>query len=300
MPKLFRWSTLAIPVLFLLLSGCQVTPTPPIFPLYGHQGIILLPFDNYSQDGALAQAVQDGVTSDLVALNAAPIFEEGSVSDYLSGLKGNDTDPRTNPAVRQKLAKHFKGDLLLTCNVETYTESIQDNPPQRVMVDYKDKTYKWGFNTVQQVKVTATAKLIDVANGNIAWMKQAYGTGQVQNWTDLSYPGDRDAAPAEGWDGWRKKNHDHDRDDRGDRHGDDRDRSNGGKTVININIQNNQPQNQDPNAAPAGPAPLLYQNNATIANLRQAAIARTVGWLTDDFKGHGGWYPGYVAPPPKK
>jgi hypothetical protein len=338
-----RASAFILPVLILLLTGCQVTPTPPAFSLYGHKGIILLPFDNLSQDGALGQEVQDGVTSQLVALNAAPVFEEGPVSDYLNSLKGNDTDPRSNPTVMKKLAKRFKGDLLMTCNVESYTESIQDQPPQRVMVDYKTKAYKWGYSTVQQVKVTATARLIDVASGNIAWMKQAYGAGQVQNWNDLPYPGEKEYAPGEGWDTWRKRSKDHGDDDHGDRQGDERDgkarkdraydrnddqgRQNGDRrddgrggynngpsnTVVNVTIQNNntnsQQQNQTANATAnadastgspsAAPAPLLYQTNATVANLRQAAIARTVGWLTDDFRGHGGWYPGYVAPPPK-
>jgi len=299
-----RRSLLLLPILFLALSGCQVTPTPPLFSLYGHQGIILLPFDNVTQDGALGQAVQDGVTAQLVGLNAAPIYEEGAVSEYLNNLKGDDTDPRSNPAVRQKLAKHFKGDLLLTCNVESYTESVQEQPPQRIMVDYKAQTYKWGFNTVQQVKVTATAKLIDVVNGNISWMKQAYGTGQYQTWTDLEYPGDHPVGPPEGWDNYRNRmKHDRDHGDKDRRDGryDDRGR-NGGNTVVNININNSNGQPQDPAANSAQPtAPvLLYQSDATFANLRQAAIARTVNWLTDDFKGHGGWYPGYTAPPAKQ
>jgi hypothetical protein len=75
---------------------------------------------------------------------------------------------------------------------------------------------------------------------------------------------------------------------------------------ININNSNSQQQNQTANAtanataAPAAAPALLYQTDATFANLRLAAIARAVNWLTDDFKGHGGWYPGYVAPPPKQ
>ncbi len=272
----------------IFLVGCfpPPKPTPPAFSLYGHQGLIILPFENTSTDPALGQELQDNLTAQLVGLDATPIYEQGKVSAFLNQLDEENTDPNSNPAVMSQLTKHFNGDLILTGTVESYVESTQVQPPQRVQVALFSKDNKWGFYTVQQVKVSASARLINVANGSIIWVKKAWGNGQNQVWTDINYPGDHTDPPAEGWDSYLRPHHD---DHDGDRHDQDhRDRN--GNTIVNINIQN-------PNNAPAQ-APLLYQSDATFSGLRENAIGQTANWLTDDFKGHGGWYQGYVDPGP--
>lgn len=299
-----RWFPLALLALGVTaFSGC-FKPTGPAFSLYGHSGLIVLPFENTSPDQALGPEIQDGVSADLLKLNALPISERGQVADYLENLSVDNMNVQSNSTLRKKLSKQFKGDLLMTGTVEGYTESTFDRAPQRILADFNSKTYKWGFYTVQQVVVTATLKLVDAASGNLVWLKKASGTGSQQLWNDLPYPGGRAEPPAEGWDAWQRHLNDRDREhahhgkwNQRD-HGRDGDQDRNGKTLININIQNNQQQqdqSQADNAAPAQPA-LLYQSDSTFANLRQAAINNAASWLVDDFRGHYGWYPGYVAP----
>lgn len=311
-----RWFPLILLVLGMTaMSGC-FKPTGPAFSLYGHSGLIILPFENISPDQALGPEIQDGVSADLLKLNALPISEGGQVADYLDNLSIDNMNVQSNTSLRKKLSRQFKGDLLMAGTVEGYTESTFDRAPQRILVDFNSKTYKWGYYTVKQVVVTATIKLVDAASGNLVWLKKANGTGSQQLWNDLPYPGDHAEPPAEGWDAWQRHWNEKDRDHAhhgnwGQRdHGRDGDQGgdNGnanGKTVININIQNQnsqqqtqqqqQQQSQTNNAAPAQPA-LLYPSDSTFADLRQSAINNAASWLVDDFRGHYGWYPGYVAP----
>ena len=260
----------------ILLTGCFPPPKPtaPAFSLYGHQGLVILPFDNVSSDPALAQELQNNLTAQLVGLNAAPVYEQGTVSNYLSQIN-NSGDPSANPAVVQQLSQHFNADLVLTGTVESYVESTQVQPPQRVQTAIFSSDHKWGYYTVQQVKITANAKIVNAANGSTIWVKNAWGNGLNQVWTDIPYPADRTDPPGEGWDDYF---HHHDHPEW--RHHSEWDQQNNGNPYMS------------PGSA------LLYQSDANFSNLRGQAIAQTANWLSDDFKGHGGWTLGYVAPAP--
>ena len=281
--------------IFLLFSvlifstGCfpPPKPTPPVFSLYGHQGLVILPFDNVSADPALAQELQNNLTAQLVGLNAVPVYEQGAVSNYLNQISNDSDDPSADPAVIQRLSQHFKADLILTGTVETYVESTQVQPPQRIQTALFSTDNKWGYYTVQQVKITANAKIVNAANGSTIWVKNAWGNGQNQVWTDIPYPGEKTDPPAEGWDDYF---HHHDHPEW--RHHNEWDHQNNSSPVVTINLNTN-----GNNSAPSAPA-LLYQTDATFSNLRGYAIAQTANWMSDDFKGHGGWTLGYVAPAP--
>src|SRR5258708_2026938 len=49
-----------------LFSGCAQKPLPPVFNLYGYQRLAVVPFNNQTQDPALASAQQDEMTDEIL------------------------------------------------------------------------------------------------------------------------------------------------------------------------------------------------------------------------------------------
>src|SRR5260221_14467793 len=64
-------------------NGCGEKPRPPLFNLYGYQRVAIVPFANQTRDPALAKAVQDEMTDEIVSLNAVPVIQAEQVGAYL-------------------------------------------------------------------------------------------------------------------------------------------------------------------------------------------------------------------------
>jgi len=290
-------------VLSVLLPACGLfKPVPPVYNLYGHQGLVLLPFANDSQDPALGHQVQDELAGQILRLNALPISEQGEVSRFLAvEAAGNAA---ADPNFRKRVALRFNSDLVMEGSVESYTESIEDKDPERMITDSKTGAAKWGYYTVRQVGVAAVAKIFDASTGNLLWEKRSRGNGNQQRWHDLDYPGDKTTPPPGGWGSYQMKAKAREfalenpgkpffpqgQQVRPPQAGN----TAPGQPIININIQNNNSQQQNQTAivaAPVKPA-LLYQTDTVFASLRETAISQCTQWLAGDFRGQWGWTPG--------
>src|ERR1035438_282557 len=86
-------------------NGCADKPVPPLFNLYGYQRLVVIPFDNNTQDPALAGALQDEMTSEIVNLNAVPVIDAGQVAAYLGSIQAKASDVSTDPGLRQKISQ---------------------------------------------------------------------------------------------------------------------------------------------------------------------------------------------------
>ncbi|HEY5040025.1 MAG TPA: hypothetical protein VIJ93_13235, partial [bacterium] len=113
--------TLAVVLLF---NGCAEKPVGPAFNLYGYQRLAVIPFDNNTQDPALANAVQNEMTSEVVNLNAVPVIDAAQVAVYLKSIRAKSSDVSTDPRLRQKIAQNFKCDILLVGSSEGYNEFL--------------------------------------------------------------------------------------------------------------------------------------------------------------------------------
>jgi hypothetical protein len=282
-----------------LLGGCSVKPKPPVYSLYQHQRLVVLPFENLSRDPALAQDLQDGVVAELVRLKAVPVAEEGQVVDFLRKRKADLAGLSENAALRAQLAQALKADVVLVGSVKTFTESYTEEAPHRRKVKSEPETYEWGFYTEERVTATGTLRLVDAAGGNIRWIQNVTSNRSNRQWHPLGYEAIQVVVPQGGWDPYLDKVRPaHARRGKGRKagRGGDLAEVKDGKVVVNINIQNNQnqTQTQSPAAASAAP-PLLYESDSVFQGLRQAAVRDLVAYAVSDFRGRGGWTPGLAT-----
>jgi len=309
--------TLSLIVLSAIIAaGCTVKPRPPLFNLYDRQKMVVMPLENNTPDPALARAVQDGVEAGLVRLNAVPVAEDSAVSALIARQRATNLALEQNDNLRKKIVDSLKADIIMTGVVNTYTEDVREEEPQRIATYHgKDKTtYKWGYNDTVAVNVNATVKLLDANSGNILWVRQASGDGVFRRWKDLAWPGDNAAPPAEGWDQLKGKGKPMPKEQQKPAATQPQAQNpagtpvaTGGGQTINIIVQNvnqqaqgqtqaqeqkqEQKQEQTQTAAAAAPPKLLYLTDSNVMRARGVAINYTVGTILRDYYGVGGWTP---------
>jgi TolB-like protein len=248
-----------------LFSGCAGKPVPPLFSLYGYQRLAVIPFDNHTPDPALAGDLQEELVSEIVNVGALPVIDADQVAAFLKSIGANASDVPTDEGLRQKIAQHFKCDLLLVGSAEGYHEFLKDEAPQRA------ENGQWGFLTERKVVVTNNARLMDPASGGILWSRNKnWGTSWHNTWNPLPVP------PTVVLPGLL------------------------GTFVDLVNLVKYRLDNQtdvEPASStdlnPSGA--LIYPQSRAFSRLRQKAIVAAVGSLVDDFQGHCGWTPGFSA-----
>ncbi len=252
----------ALTIVFLF-SGCAEQPVPPVFCLYGYQRLAVIPFDNNTQDPALAAALQDEMTSEIVNLNAVPVIEAGQVAAYLKSIPAKASDVPTDSGLREKIAQHFKCDIFLTGSVEGYNEFLKDEEPQR-------SDSGWGFYTDRKVIVTNNAKLMDPSSGSLLWFRNKnWGSSWHNTWNPLPIPETVTLPGPLGQ--FVDLVH-----------------------LVQYRLDNKvdvEPPSLDENPSGA----LIYPRSRAFAGLRQKAIVAAVGSLVCDFQGHYNWTPGLRA-----
>jgi len=243
-----------------LFSGCAAKPVPPAFSLYGYQRLAVIPFDNNTQDPALAVALQDEMTSEIVSLNAVPVIEAQQVAAYLKTIPAKASDVPTDQGLRQRIAQHFKCDILLIGSAEGYNEFLKDEAPVRA-------DNGWGFYTDRKVVVTNNAKLMDPASGSLLWFRNKnWGSSWHNTWNPLPVP---ETVMLPGL---------------------------LGQFVDMVNLVKYrldhkvdvEPVAMDENTD----GDLIYPQSRAFTGLRQRAIVACAGSMVDDFQGHCGWVPG--------
>ncbi len=250
--------------LVFLFSGCVPKPVPPIFGLFGYQRLAVIPFDNHTQDPALAGALQDEMTSEIVNLGALPVIDAVQASAFLKSIRAKASDVPTAAGLRQNIAQHFKCDILLVGSAEGYNEFLKDESPQRA------DNGQWGFYTDRKVVVTNNAKMMDPDSGGILWSRNKnWGSSWHNTWNPLPVPVTV-ALPGLL-----------------------------GQFVDLINLVKYRLDNQvdvEPPSTDENPSGvLIYPQSRAFAGLRQKAIVAAMNSLVDDFQGHCGWTPGLKA-----
>jgi TolB-like protein len=250
-----------------LLNGCaseKLVATPPVFSLYGYQRLAVVPFDNHTQDSALAGAVADEMTGEVVNVNALPVIQAGQVAAFLKSNHASASDLLTNDKLRKKLGQKFQCDVLLMGSADGYNEFLKDKAPERV-VDDQTGEGKWGFYTNRKVVVNASAKLVDVNTGSLLWTEKNQGYSWYNTWNPLPIPGaiqvPDQLAQFVNLADLVKKRITHEGD--------------------------NEPATIDQN----DPNVLIYPKSQYFAELRQKAVFQTVNGIVEDFRPHGGWMP---------
>ena len=241
-------------------NGCADKPVPPLFNLYGYQRLVVIPFDNNTQDPALAGALQDEMTSEIVNLNAVPVIDAGQVAAYLRSIQAKASDVSTDPGLRQKISQRFKCDLLLLSTVDGYNEFLKDEAPQR-------SGNQWGFMTDRKVVVTNSARLMDPATGSLLWSRNKnWGSSWHNTWNPLPIP-ETVILPGQLSQFVDLAN-------------------------LVINRLDHKVDIEPPVADENYGGGLIYPQSRAFAGLRQKAIVATVSSLVDDFQGHFNWTPG--------
>lgn len=304
--------TIPFILLAVFLAGCTVKPRPPLFSLYGRQKLVVLPVQNSTHDPALGGTVQDGIIGGLVRLNAVPIAEESAVSALIAKQRATNMALEQDDNLRKKIVDSLKADVIMVGAVSSYTEDKREEEPQRLVTNYKNKTYKWGYNDTVTVTTMATVKIIDANTGNILWVRQARGQGLYRRWKDLAWPGENPAPPPDGWDRLKGKGKPAPAAAPAQAQapaGSPTANTGGGQT-INIIVQNvnqqsqgqtqtqqqeqKQEQTQVADGKDAAPK-LLYLTDTNVMRARDAAINQVINTVLNDYRGAGGWYPGMTA-----
>ena len=233
---------------------------PPLFSLYGYQRLAIIPFDNKTQDPALADALQDEMASEIVNLNALPVIEAGQVAAYLKSIGAKASDVPTDHGLRQQIAQYFKCDIFLLGTADGYTELLKDEAPQR-------SDLGWGFYTDRKVVITNSAKLMDPASGGILWFRNKnWGASWHNTWNPLPVP---QTVVLPGLLGQFV------------------DLANMVLNRVDHNVDVEPPTVDETYSG----SPIYTQSRA-FARQRQKAIVATVNSLVDDFQGHYNWTPG--------
>jgi hypothetical protein len=251
---------LALSVVFWL-NGCAGKPLPPRFSLYGYQRMAVIPFDNNTQDPALAGALQDEMVSEIVNIGALPVIDAVQVAAFLKSIGANASDVPTDEGLRQNIAQHFKCDILLVGSAEGYNEFLKDEAPIRA------DNGQWGFYTDRKVIVTNNARLMEPASGSLLWSRNKnWGSSWHNTWNPLSVP---ETVILPGL---------------------------LGQFVDLANLVANRVDNKVDVEPPVADANynggLIYLQSGAFARLRQKAVVAAVNSLVDDFQGHCGWTPG--------
>jgi len=244
-----------------LFAGCAPKPIPPVFSLYGYQRLAVIPFDNHTQDTALAGALQDEVTSEIVNLGALPVIDAAQVAAFLKSIPASASDVPTDSGLRQNIAQHFKCDLLLVGSAEGYNEFLKDEEPKRADDGH------WGFYTDRKVVVTNNARLMDPASGGIVWSRNKnWGASWHNTWNPLPVP-DSVTLPGQL-----------------------------GRFVDLVHLVKNRLDHQvdvEPPSLDENPSgALIYPQSRAFTGLRQKAIVATANSLVVDFQGRCNWTPG--------
>ncbi len=295
----------------LAFAGCAVKPRPPAFNLYERERLVVLPFENVTQDPALGKAIQDDLLTGLVRLNAVPVAEQAQVATMIEKIASRAGDGEAE--LRGQIKDAFKCDLIMVGSLSAYHENVRQENPKRIKKSYKHNTYKWGYRDSANVNINTTVKIIDAATGNLLWITKALGRGVVSRWVDLPWPGENASPPKEGWETVGVKTASR-KDKRGKGRGDPHQTpppgtaagtpaAASGQQPITIIIQNTQQQQttqvqtqtqaqaQAQSAAAPERPKLLYQSDANVFRARQHAINDVVRTVLRDFRGRGGWQP---------
>jgi hypothetical protein len=249
----------------LIFTGCAVKPAPPVFSLYGYQRVAMIPFDNQSADPELARVIQEGMTAQIVGINAVPVIEADQVAAYLRTLNAQGGSVAIDSNLRQKLGKKFSCDILLIGSADAYSEDLKDQMPQRVVVNEKTGEAKWGFYTNRKVTVNAGAKLLDVATGSLLWTRKSQGYSYQNTWNPLPIPGSV-KMPDELSEFMNLKN------------------------LVKHRVKDEIGRDRGPDGD-RRPVKLYYPRSTTFSSLRQKAIAQAVNYMVGDFRPRGGWTP---------
>jgi TolB-like protein len=152
------------------------------------------------------------------------------------------------------LARKLNSDVIMVGAVQSYTESLDASAPERRTGDHDDH---WGYYRKHRIKFNVTVKLVDAVSGRPLWAKRVKSKRANREWLDLP-----------------------------DRNADHETRE---QTAAAMS-QAAPDASASGNGADAD-APLLYEVDAALAELRQEAIHKAVQAITRDFKGRGGWTP---------
>lgn len=243
----------------LVFTGCAEKPTPPVFSLYGYQRLAVIPFDNQTYDRALAGAVADEMTSEIVNLNAVPVIQASQVSAYLRGKGVSPDDLLTNDGLRKGLGQRFQCDVLLMGSADDYVEYLKDGQPER------SSDGKWGFYTNRKVTVNADTKLVDVTSGSLLWTQKNRGWSWYNTWNPLPIP-DFVVVP-------------------------DQIQQFIDLATLAQHRLTHKGDEEPYTASQGNPNILIYKKSQYFNQLRQNAIEETVGGIVADFRPHGGWTP---------
>jgi hypothetical protein len=249
----------------LVFPGCAQKPAPPIFSLYGYQRVAVIPFNNQSTDSELARSIQEQMTAQIVGINAVPMIEADQVAAYLRALNAQASSVAVDSELRNKLGRKFLCDLLLIGSADGYDEVLEDQMPQRVVVNDKTGEAKWGFYTNRKVTVNASAKLLDLTTGSLLWTRQGQGYSYQNTWNPLPIPGSV-KMPDELSEFMNLKN------------------------LIKHRVKD-EAEGDRRLDGDRRPVKLHYPRSTTFANLRQNAINQAVRYMVGDFRPRGGWTP---------
>ncbi len=254
-----KFSLLTIAFIIAGCASAPPVPVPPAFNLYIYNRVAVIPFDNNTQDPALAKALQEEMTSEIVNVNAASVIDPGQVAAYLKAVKAKASDVATDMNLRQRVAAHFKCDLLLIGSAEAYNEFLKDDTP-------KHTDQGWGFYTKRKVVVNSKAKIMDAQNGTILWTNKGNGWSWDNKWNPLPIPNNVAVF---------------------DQIGQFVDLANLVKNRV-TNKNDEEPLVMDENSGGG----LIYPKSSMFADLRGKAIYQSIQSMTGDFYGSNGWQPG--------
>lgn len=242
----------------LLFTGCAEKPVPPVFSLYGYQRLAVVPFDNQTQDPALAGAVANEMTEEVVNIGALPLIQSSQVAVFLKEQGASPEDLLTNDRLRKSVGKKFQCDILLMGSADGYDEFLKDTAPQQS----GDQS---GFYTNRKVIVNASAKLVDVTSGSLLWSDKNKGWSWYNTWNPLPVPIDEQIMAHLGMVGALA-------------------------SLVKNRVLNE--GEVEPPSCGENPSPsLIYPKSHYFNELRQKAIYQTINGIVDDFRGHCGWTP---------
>jgi len=159
---------------YIIFSGCTAPEKafrPPIYDMSGFKTIMITPFENYTQNPAIAETVGDNFIETLIKAR-------GRTFKILSGVKyistESEIDLRTIDLKTRSgldlIRKRLGVDGIISGKVTRYFEDVRVNPPVKKI--YFDKARQrreiwWESNKITYVIVAASVTLINPEDGKI-------------------------------------------------------------------------------------------------------------------------------------
>lgn len=183
---------LALPLIVACTEERIQVEIPPAAPVEGIHRVLVLPFDNFSNDPGLAWEVENRVIETLRAAGWYSSVESARTSQILSDL-GFSPNEFASALSRQRIAEELRADAVIFGEATFYFEDVYLGPVNCSGCNNPNASNSWYTNQFTDVHIHVTARMVNLHTGEEIHMHRAVieewdFISRYINWTESGAP----------------------------------------------------------------------------------------------------------------